>query len=91
MITLIRPETAPILDGADDELRDCIVCECRPNVSYCGAYQEGPIDNSTWHDEEICPGCLQVEESSGCPGCGCHTDERCQRCDMRPWWRRWFS
>ncbi len=68
-------------EQATEDEADCIFCECRPSVSYCGRYMEGPIDIGLWDDGEVCPDCLQVWESTGCPGCGCVAGRRCQRCE----------
>lgn len=80
---LARPETRTE-EIVDDAL--CIFCHCRPLVSYCGVYAEGPIDDDGWGDDEVCPDCLQVWETTGCPGCGCVRDARCRVCRPR-WWQ----
>lgn len=67
-----------------DEDGSCIYCQCRPAVSFCGRYQEGPIGDEEWDDEEMCPECLHVLDSTGCPSCGCGDGECCQLCDTPP-------
>lgn len=67
----------------DDDL-NCIYCDCRPAVAFCGRYQEGPIDDDDgWADDEMCPECLEVLDSTGCPGCGCGNGELCRLCGVK--------
>lgn len=73
-----------------DEGGDCLVCKCRPKITFCGGYVRGPISDVGWTPEECCAECVRVAES-GCPACGCRAWSTCRRCDPRPWWRRWRS
>lgn len=70
---------------------NCIICECRPLVSLCGRYVDGPLTDRLWDDVEMCPECVVVLNDVGCPGCGCPRGIYCRLCGGRPWWRRWLS
>lgn len=76
--TLERPQettTSPREDG------DHIVCPCRPRITFCGAYEPGPVSSDPWEDDEICPQCLHVVVDLGCPGCGCAWNQTCTKCE----------
>ena len=68
-------------DAAADEDGECIFCGCRPDVSYCGRYVEGPLTHVIDVDDDgVCAGCLTVEDATGCPNCGCRPDNLCKLC-----------
>lgn len=77
-IALTEPAEALKRDSGTEA--DHIVCLCRPLVAACGAYDDSPIDDGDW-DENNCPACVEYWESGGaCPNCGCVMDECCDRC-----------
>jgi hypothetical protein len=60
-----------------------LYCECRPTLVFCGK-----IDDSQWEgfadqlrDDEICPPCLVVSQTTGCPICGCREFNLCRACE----------
>ncbi len=86
---LTRPEVCDDGEVADAEGVTCIYCPCRPDVSYCGAYDDGPGEPLLVGDD-TCVDCYEVYVSTGCPCCGCVRDANCRQCGPR-WWRRWWS
>lgn len=70
MITLLkRPQVeAPDIDDEDDFDQVCIYCLCRPDVSLCGAYDDGPY---LPEDFDAVPDCADCVAVGTCPNCGC--------------------
>ncbi len=91
---LRRPTAAvappPVDDAGEDA--DCIFCRCRPVVSYCGVYDDGPGVPLTI-DDDTCKDCYELWSTTGCPGCGCVRDGICGKCapPRSPWWIRMWS
>ncbi len=84
---LTHPEIAVPPTPVDDD-RDCIVCRCRPLVSYCGrGLLVGSVDDDPWSPDEVCRECFAIWATTGCPGCGCVRAACCRRCQP-PWWIR---
>ena len=79
MITLEVPVelAAEVVDLEDDYDSACLHCGCRPDVSWCGAFDDGPF----LPDDDESPTCPECIEVGVCPGCGCREGECCDLCD----------
>lgn len=78
MTTLLAPQEELAATSPAD--REHIVCDCRPKMTYCGAFDDTPPKDEDIDGSE-CPECLEVW-STGCPNCGCKPDEDCAKCEQ---------
>lgn len=86
---LTRPKV-DVEEVVGDGTEDCLVCLCRPRVTFCGRYDDRLGLLVEWDPDDTCAECVGVNDT-GCPNCGCRGSETCQLCSPRPWWRRWLS
>lgn len=72
------PETDTSLEVGKGDERDCVVC-CRPCVTFCGRYDEGPITGNVFEDDpdNLCRDCLDGH----CMVCGCGVFDMCKTCN----------
>ncbi len=78
MITAELPFEILDFDFEDDYDAACIHCPCRPDISWCGAFDDGPF----LPEEDESPTCAECIEVGICPGCGCRENECCDLCEQ---------
>lgn len=80
MLTLLKPVLAAL--GREDD-PDCIVCDCRPHLTFCGRYDPSDPKDLEILREDSCPGCYEIwEQDLPCPNCGCRIGDKCQLCEV---------
>lgn len=66
----------------DPEDGEHLFCPCSPKFTLCGAFDPDPdVDWNSPIDGSECQDCLKVNETAGCPRCGCKPRQSCRLCD----------
>lgn len=72
--TITDPSVKEQLDQGNGDEKDCIICPCKPFMSFCGRYFPDPNpDDEEWglEDPTVCSDCRAVcKVTQACPYCG---------------------
>lgn len=66
--------------AVDDDEKPCIICPCRPRITFCGRLDDEPCEGFAELDGSDCDDCTKTLINGGCPNCGCSNYEECDAC-----------
>lgn len=69
-----------MLELLEDDEKPCIICPCRPQITFCGRLDDTPCDGFAEMDGSDCDECTKVLINMGCPNCLCTNYQDCNLC-----------